>query len=555
MKTFYAGVILLLLTGAVGDVQERLPTEWRTYAGGPHRLFFNPAERTVTAANVHQLQVKWTFPTGAVVTASPSIARLRLPGEGRLPIVFLQSWDGFLYALRLSEGTELWRFPTKLQPGAPYPQAGSVEVRWLDGQQRLFFAAGETVYALNALTGEEIWHFEAGTGCSDPPGLCGLEGERNEVESSPIVADGLVFFGMDVEDKEGGKGGFYAVDAREGRLVWFFDLETGATCRPLPDDHIRRFDGYHSEAELGLPAGFLASRPGCDFDRTPTGCGNVWSSAAIDTPRRLLFFASSNCDTDEDPTTLKPPPPMPPFDEALVALHFNGTPAWRWRPREVDNQNLAFGAVPNLFQIELDGTRRDVVGIGNKDGTYYVLDREGVNVRTGVRWDDANPVALPYWATQVVPGGDPGGIVATAAVDVKAGRIYVSTAPGSVDPFTPQQPTVHALDKNTGAILWQNTLEAPADASFAPTSATPEVVFVGSIVDGALRAYDAMTGIKLASVRLGFAVASAAAIVDGIVVVGAGVGDRSMPGSPGDLASRTPQNITALCIPGTWSCQ
>jgi hypothetical protein len=89
MKIFYAGVILVLLTGTVGDIQERLPTEWRTYAGGPHRLFFNPAERTVTAANVHQLQVKWTFPTGAVVTASPSIARLRLPGEGRLPIVFL----------------------------------------------------------------------------------------------------------------------------------------------------------------------------------------------------------------------------------------------------------------------------------------------------------------------------------------------------------------------------------------------------------------------------------------------------------------------------------
>ena len=454
MKILYTGVILLLLTGAVVDVHERPSPAWRTYAGGPHRLFFNSTERTITAENVHQLQVKWTFPTGAVVTASPSIARLHIPGEGRIPIVFVQSWDGFLYAVRLYEGTELWRFPTKPQPGASYPQAGSVEVRRFDGQPRLFFAAGETVYALNALTGEEIWHFDAGTGCSDPPGLCGLEGERNEVESSPIVADGLVFFGMDVDDQEGGKGGFYAVDARDGRLVWFFDLETGSTCRPLPEDDIRRFDGYHSEAELGLPTGFLASRPGCDFDRTPTGCGNVWSSATIDTLRRLLFFASSNCDTDEDPATLKPPPPMPPFDEALVALHFDGTPAWRWRPREVDNDNLAFGATPNLFQIEIDGMRRDVVGVGNKDGTYYVLDREGVNVRTGVRWDDANPVALPYWSTQVVPGGNPGGIIATAAVDAQAGRIYVSTAPGSLDPFTPQRPTVHALDKNTGAILW-----------------------------------------------------------------------------------------------------
>ena len=40
---------------------------------------------------------------------------------------------------------------------------------------------------------------------------------------------------------------------------------------------------------------------------------------------------------------------MPAYDEAIVALDFNGNPAWRWRPREVDNADLAFGAVPNLF--------------------------------------------------------------------------------------------------------------------------------------------------------------------------------------------------------------
>jgi glucose dehydrogenase len=140
------------------------------------------------------------------------------------------------------------------------------------------------------------------------PRLCGFEGERNEVESSPIVTDGKVFFGMDVNDREGGKGGFYAVDAHDGRLVWFFDLETGSTCRPLPTDNIRRFDGYHTEAESGLPSGFFTSCPGCHFDRTPTGCGNVWSSAAIDEQRQLVFFASSNCDTDDDPATPRPPP-------------------------------------------------------------------------------------------------------------------------------------------------------------------------------------------------------------------------------------------------------
>jgi glucose dehydrogenase len=328
-----------------------------------------------------------------------------VPGKGRIPVAFIQSWDGNLYALRVRDGTKLWHFQSTPQPGASFPNVASIDVRRIGGQERVYLAAGETVYSLDALTGREIWRFDAGTGCVDPPGLCGFEGERNEVESSPIIADGKVFFGMDVNDQEGGKGGFYAVDARDGRLAWFFDLETGSTCRPFPTDNIRRFDGYHNEEELGLPPGFLASRPGCHFDRTLTGCGNVWSSAAIDKKRQLVFFASSNCDTDDDPTTLRPPPPMPPYDEAIVALHFNGTPAWRWRPREVDNNNLAFGAVPNLFKIKLGSHTRDVVGVGNKDGTYYVIDREGVNVLTGVRWDDLDPSALPYWSTKVVLGG------------------------------------------------------------------------------------------------------------------------------------------------------
>ena len=554
MKVLKVSLFILLLITSVSHADDVRFREWPTYAGGPHRLFFNPGERIITPANVSQLQVKWTFPTDAIVTASPSVARLHVPGEGRIPVAFIQSWDGNLYALRVREGTELWRFRTAPQPGATFPNVASVDVRRIDGQERIYFAAGQTVYSLDALTGTEVWRFNAGTGCVDP-GHCGFDGERNEVESSPIVADGKVFFGMDVNDREGGKGGFYAVNARDGRLVWFFDLASGATCRPSPTDTIHGFDGYHSEEELGLPPGFFASRPGCDFDRTPTGCGNVWSSAAIDHKRHLLFFASSNCDTDDDPLTLKPPPPMPPYDEAIVALDLDGTPIWRWRPREVDNEDLAFGATPNLFKIKLGNRIRDVVGVGNKDGTYYVIDRDGINVLTGVRWDDPDPSDLPYWSTQVVPGGFAGGIIATAAVDQKAGRIYFSTAPG-FDPLDPQTPTVHALEKDSGIVLWDNIAEEIADASFAPTSAIPGVVFVGSILEGSLRAYDAATGEKLASVRVGLSVASAPAIVDGIVIVGAGVGARSGdPADPANITSGIPQNITALCVPGTRYCQ
>lgn len=535
-----------------GNLQD---DDWNTYAGSPARTFWNDRETSITPENVGGLVEKWAFPTDAIVTASPSITRVTLPGEGRVPVAFLPSWDANVYALRVRDGSEVWRFATDDRPGVSFPGTASVHVGDVDGSPRAFIGNGQTFYALDATSGAELWRFDAGTGCV-VPGSCAFDGERNEIESSALLVDDKVVFGMDVNDVENGKGGFYALDARDGRLVWFFDLESGMTCRPDPDDDIRRYDGYHTESELGLPTGFLATREGCDHPRTPNGCGNVWSSASYDRKRGYLYFTSSNCDTDENPATNRPPPPMPPFEEALIVLDLDGNPVWLWRPREIDNDDLAFGAVPNLFSAEIDGVDREVVGVGNKDGTYYLLDRDGVNEVSGVAWDDADPSLLPYWRTNVVPGGPAGGLPATAAVDDRADRIYFGTAPGSFGGVLhPQRPTMHALDARTGAILWQNTAEVGADATFSPTSGIPGLAFIGSVVGGFVRAYDTDDGTRLVARETGFAVASAPAFWDGLAIVGSGIGARSgNPNDPGDVTSRTPQPITGLCVPGTRAC-
>jgi len=81
----YAALVLCgLLAGAPAAA-----TDWPTYGGGPRRLFFNPAETIITAANVGGLHVKWTLPTGAIVTASPTVVTLDLPGEGRTAVAFI----------------------------------------------------------------------------------------------------------------------------------------------------------------------------------------------------------------------------------------------------------------------------------------------------------------------------------------------------------------------------------------------------------------------------------------------------------------------------------
>ncbi len=516
----------------------RLAPGWPMYGANPQRTFFNPEERRLTRSTVGLLRPKWTYRTGAVVTASPAVAWVDVTGEGRIKVVYIPSWDGHLYALRASNGSRLWSFRMKPHPGAPYPQASSPLVAEIDGEMRVYVGGGMTLYCLAAATGAMRWQFDAGTGCT----TCGPNVERNQIEASPALAGDRIVFGMDVNDREPGKGGLFAVDAREGFLVWYVDLEQrpfGATCRPLPSDRVFRFDGYHSAAELGLPDDFFATRPGCNFERTWTACGNVWSSFAVDEKRRTIYIASSNCDTDDDPETVDPFPPMPPLDEALIALDFDGNVKWVWRPREVDNQDLAFGAVPNLFQIEVAGARREVVGVGNKDGTYYVLDRDGRNALTGR--------IEPYWQTQVVAGGAIGGIIGSAAVG--AGRIFFSTAIG--ESFNrPQRPAAHGLAAHDGTILWGDRAALP---SYAAATATPELVFMGSLFSGVF-VRDAETGEVLRMLPPFAPVASAVTVLDGEIFYGSGIGDRSNPNSDAYLSSLSPSDVSAWCLPDAADC-
>lgn len=510
--------------------------EWTTYGRTQQRTFFNPDETLINRDTVADLRLKWRYTTAAIVTASPSIAYVDLPGEGEVKVVFVPSWDGNLYALRAANGSSVWKFKMKPHPGAAYPQAASAEIATVAGERRVYVAGGMTVYCLDAASGELRWEFDAGTGCT----TCGFRTERNQIESSPTVVDGRVYFGMDINDREPGKGGTFAVDAVDGRLVWYFDLETGATCRPHAGDDIRRFDGFHSAAELGLPEDFFATRPGCDFDRTQTACGNVWSSFAVDRERQLIFTASSNCDTDDDPETADPPPPMPPYDEAVFALTFEGEPAWVWRPREVDVNDLSFGAVPNVFEIDFAGARREVIGVGNKDGTYYVLDRDGVNAVTGS--------IEPYWQTNVVPGGPIGGIIASAAVG--ADRVLFATAIG-ISLNSPQRPAAWGLRVDDGSFLWSNRNAAP---SYAATTATSSVVFMGSLFGGVI-ARDAATGEQLRQFGPISPTASAVTILDGEIFYGTGVGERSdNTNSDAYRSSFAPSPISAYCLLGAADC-
>ncbi len=472
-----------------------------------------------------------------MISAQAMVTSVDLAGEGKTQIVIAPSWDGYVYALRAENGSLVWRYHMKPQPGTFYPFSASPTIAWVDGQQRVYMPGGETLYCLDATSGAELWQFDAGTGCT----TCTAREERNEIESTPAVVDGLVLLGMDTNDGVPGKGAIFALRAADGRLAWWFDVVTEATCRPLAEDNIRRFDGFHSAEALGLPDGFLATRPGCDFDRTSIGCGNIWSSMTVDARRRQLYTVSSNCDVDNDPTT-PPPPVTPPLEEAIFSLTLDGDLAWTWRPREVDPDDLDFGAVPNLFEAEIGGAVRDVVGVGGKDGTYYVLDRDGVNEITGT--------IEPYWQTNVVPGGPIGGVIGAASVG--EGIAVFSTGFGfSIS--RPQKPSVHALNLSDGSIRWE---DSSVDTSYAPCMGVPGLALCGGTPRPNINIFDRDGGSLLKSVLsagVPSGVAAGSTIVAGQMFVGAGTGAFN-EGADAEREATRDTPLSAFCVQGTPGC-
>ena len=232
------------------------------------------------------------------------------------------------------------------------------------------------------------------------------------------------------------------------------------------------------------------------------GCGNVWGSGAIDEKKRLVFFGTADCGADAPP----------PYHEAILALRTgSGRARWAYRPRQGDVCDFDFGASPNV--IDLGG--HQWVGVGGKDGTYYVLERL-----------TRNPGGQLVWRSNVVFGGSAGGFIGSTAFDGQ--RAYGGTALGDFggqpcDPNDPrdtptQQPTMHAFDPTARTVAWEQN----GPPAFGATSVANGVVLVGALFPPSLRAFDAGSGTLLAQITMPGSVNSAPALIGGTAFVTSG---------------------------------
>jgi len=470
---------------------------------------FSSDQSSITAENVGRLEEAWRFAAGDAISASPTVV------DG---VLYVGSWDGFFYAIDALSGSLIWKFqvdcqntiipipPQCLAPGQTPParfftNGGLITSTAAVIRRQVIFAAGKTVYSLNAKDGSLRWKKVI---CGNPETPdCELDAQDpTQIFSSPAVFGGLVFLGH-TAGKQGYRGAIEALDRQTGELRWRFEVD------PILDSA-----GNPQLDQRGLPVG-----------GNNRGCGAVWSSAAVDTVHRSVFFSTGDCNRGA----------TPPYHEALLALDADtGQVQWVYRPRNADTCDFDFGASPNL----IDFSEHHYVGVGGKDGTYYLLQSH-----------PDQPEGTLVWSKNVVFGGSSGGFFG-ASFD--GHKIFAATALGDgniidqsglCNPSDPrdtflQEPSMHAFAVASGAIEWQAT----RNQSTAPTSVANDVVFSGLIgINGfGLNAYNTYTGQLLRQIAMPSSVNSAATPIGPMLFVttgnstdgsGSGVIGLALPGN------------------------
>ncbi len=174
------------------------------------------------------------------------------------------------------------------------------------------------LYALSQTDGHTIWSTT-------------LDTSAYAAYASPIVFNGMVYIGVATNGSETDTslvGKIFAVNATTGHVAWSFTTSIGNT-----------------------------------------GGAGVWGSVAIDPSLDSIYFGTSNA---YGPGTNSL------YSYSILSLNAKtGTLNWYYQAYSSlsSGGDLDFGSSPNLFSVVINGVTHAAVGLGAKDGKYYVLDR------------------------------------------------------------------------------------------------------------------------------------------------------------------------------------
>jgi len=362
-------------------------------------------------------------------------------------LLYWGSWDGFEHASNPTTGADVWarNVGTTTPGGTCFPtSAGPTWAAAVTSSVAFVSGGNATLYAFNASTGLPLWSRRLGSSPS------------HMLWAGPVVYQGSVYVGVS---------SYGDCPLVQGQLV-----------------------------QVNATTGVVLHT----FNAVPTGCvgAGIWDTPTIDRATGILYVSTGNSSCSHTGN----------LGKGLIALHTTDLSlvgSWVVPSAQAPGDS-DFGSTPTLFQATIGGTVHKVVGMVNKNGIYYALDR-------------ANLSAGPLWHFQVSFGIKGGGGNNFSSSGWDGSRLYVAGG-GTTIKGTTCRGSLRALNPATGQPIWEACLGADVNSSIM---VVPGLVVVGT--GAQMVAVDAATGKQVFTFHdtsAGSRFVSTATIVNGKLYLG-----------------------------------
>ena len=481
------------------------PENWLTYSGTPlsqrHSLL-----NQITPANVKNLDLQWIYQARSLqkFEATPLLV------DG---VMYTVQAPNDVIALDAATGRIFWIY--SYNPGRAHPCCGRVNRGLAILGDTLFMGTIDAhLVAIDAKNGRPLWNTTIARAKSG-----------YAITHAPLVLKDKVIIGT-AGGEYGIRGFIAAYDAHTGKEAWRFYTIPG------PGD-----PGHET----------------WEGDSWQIGGGPVWMTGSYDPTLNLTYWGVGNPSPDWN-GDVRLGDNL--YSDSVVALDAD-TGKLKWYYQFTPHDDLDFDSVqvPVLADIEWQGQKRKVILWANRNGFFYVLDRQtgefllgkpfakvtwasgfdqkGRPVRVsgqtssleGTRIYPGNPGATSWYSPSYSPRtglfyipawANSSSIFVKVPVEYKEGREYAAGMPKSLIPFdwspVPNfrkeeegYGAVRAFDPQSGERKWEFKMADVTEAGILTTAS--DLLFSGGR-EGYFYALDARSGALLWKTSLGAAVIS-----------------------------------------------
>jgi glucose dehydrogenase len=472
-----------MLNRAAGDGNNFLHTN-----GNYDQTRYYPA-RQINASNVGDLRPAWIFQTEVVesMETSPIIV------DG---VMYVTTSFNHVYALNAETGEQIWHYKHKMGPITTYccgPNNRGVAVY---GDMVYMGTLDARLLALDAKTGKLLWNVEVG----DP--------ELGYSETmAPTAVNGKILIGTN-GGEYGIRGFVKAYDWKTGDLLWHFhttpenSVGVWATHDATGRDMLRDIDTEKNNLKA-------------QGDPYKTLGGGVWQNPSIDLANNRAYFVAGNPSPDLD-GSLRPGDNL--YTNSLIAVDLD-TGEYICHFQYIAHDVWDLDAVsPTILTDVMDNDGNNVPGVlhGGKTGHVYVHRADDCSL---IRHSEAMVPQENMWVLptaegkRMLPGANGGvewspmtvdpNLRLTYAINLHQPMTYhVESSPypegklwlgGAFKVIADEEQwgNVTAVDYDTGNIRWKVKTQQPMIGGILATAGG--VVFAGE-GNGLFKAYDSETG-------------------------------------------------------------